>query len=150
KIIASLLDKPYRKVKLDKLLEKKVRNTETSRKYTNPKQQLKKNGTRVWMKKFLKKNRAASTAVHKVFRKFLSLCICLGKIPKKWKLVSIYLIPKKKEWNYSLANVRSIALLETFQKCMTKIYTDRLASIMINKNILRGPNFAGLPGNSTE
>ncbi|CAG8805388.1 33919_t:CDS:2, partial [Gigaspora margarita] len=69
--------------------------------------------------------RAASTVAHKVFQKFLSLCI------------------------YS-ANVRPIALLETFRKRITKIYTDRFARIIINKNILRGLNFASLPDNSTE
>src|SRR5260363_248835 len=206
KMIASLLDKPYRKVKLDKLLEKeglytrlisnpeqvldktrahfqdqfRQRRTNLSEEYQDwqevyePKTTIKEEWYKgmdeeileeEWLdmlKKLKGKSapgqsgitytliRAASSAAHKVFRKFLSLCFHLGKVPKKWKLASIYLIPKEKEWNYSLANVRPIALLETFRKCMTKIYTDRFARVMINKNILRGPNFAGLPGNSTE
>jgi hypothetical protein len=40
-------------------------------------------------------------------------------------------------------------LMETTRKCFTKIITNRLSTICKEKNILRGPNFAGLPGEST-
>jgi len=40
-------------------------------------------------------------------------------------------------------------LLEVTHKCFTKIITNRLAKICKENNILRGPNFAGLPGEST-
>ena len=33
---------------------------------------------------------------------------------------------------------------------MTKVLTKRLAQVLCEKKILKGPNFAGLPGNSTE
>ena len=33
---------------------------------------------------------------------------------------------------------------------MTKILTKRLAQVLCEKKILKEPNFAGLPGNSTE
>ena len=39
--------------------------------------------------------------------------------------------------------------METTRKCFTKIITNRLSSICKKYNILRGPNFAGLPGEST-
>ena len=49
-----------------------------------------------------------------------------------------------------LINTRPIALMETARKCFTKIITNRLSFICKEKNILRGPNFAGLPGESTQ
>ena len=62
----------------------------------------------------------------------------------------IYPIPKDLNWQYNLSNVKPIALLETLRKCTTKIFTKRLAQICCRKNILKEPNFAGLPGGSTE
>ena len=41
-------------------------------------------------------------------------------------------------------------MLETFRKCTTKILTRRLIQVFCERNILKGPNFAGLLGNSTE
>src|SRR6185436_5812266 len=61
-----------------------------------------------------------------------------------------YPIPKDVEWGYSLNNIRPIALIETFRKVVTKVVTKRLAKVFIEKEILKGPNYAGLPGNSTE
>src|ERR1700752_2388698 len=46
--------------------------------------------------------------------------------------------------------MRPIALLETFHKCTTKVLTKHFSKIISEKTILQGPNFAGLPGNSTE
>ena len=40
-------------------------------------------------------------------------------------------------------------LMETTRKCFTKIITNRLSTICKEKSILRGPNFAGLSGEST-
>ena len=40
-------------------------------------------------------------------------------------------------------------MLETTRKCFTKILTERLGGICKENNILKGPNFAGLPGEST-
>jgi hypothetical protein len=73
-----------------------------------------------------------------------------GEIPSKWKVAQVYPIAKDVEWGYSLNNIRPIALIETFRKVVTKVITKRLAKVMIEKEILRGPNYAGLPGNSTE
>ena len=41
-------------------------------------------------------------------------------------------------------------MIETFRKLVTKIVTRRLAKIFTERGILKGPNYAGLPGNSTE
>src|SRR5260363_5517 len=94
--------------------------------------------------------KAADNETQKVFRSFAGLCIQLGRIPTKWKVSQIYPIPKDANWGYDLGNVRPIALLKTFRKCTTKIYTKRLSQIIQKKNILKGPNFAGLTRGSTE
>ena len=93
---------------------------------------------------------AASAKVQEIFRLYAERCICTGIVPRNWKVSQIYPIPKDTDWQFDLNNVRPIALLETFRKCTTKILTKRLAQILSEKRILKGPNFAGLPGNSTE
>ena len=80
----------------------------------------------------------------------MNLCLQTGEVPDKWKIAQIYLIPKGTDWEFNLNNVRPIALLETFRKCITRVFTKRLSRILVKKNILKGPNFAGLPGDSTE
>ena len=62
----------------------------------------------------------------------------------------LYLIPKSEEWEYILSNARPIALLESFRKCVTRILNKRLAKVFVENEILKGPNFAGLPDCSTE
>ena len=47
-------------------------------------------------------------------------------------------------------NIRPIALLEIFRKCVTKVYTTRLERIIRKNNILEGSNFAELIESSTE
>src|SRR5579863_495772 len=61
----------------------------------------------------------------------------------------IYPIPKPKPWQSDITNTRPIVLLETTRKCFTKIVTQRLSALCKKHNILRVPNFAGLPGEST-
>ena len=92
----------------------------------------------------------AEMKTQEVFRAFADLCLELGEIPIKWKIAQVYPIPKDVEWGYSLNNIRPIALIETFRKIVTKVLTKRLARVFIEKEILKGPNYAGLPGNSTE
>ena len=76
-------------------------------------------------------------------------CIDSSLIPKSWKSSNIYPIPKNKEWEADLANTRPIMLMEMTRKCFTKIITNRLSIICKERSILRGPNFTGLPGEST-
>ena len=73
-----------------------------------------------------------------------------GEIPKKWKIAQVYPIPKDVDWRYSLINIRPIAFIETFRKIVTKVVTKRLAKVFAEKEILKGPNFADLSGNSIE
>ncbi len=76
-------------------------------------------------------------------------CLITSIIPKSWKTSNIYPISKNKEWEAELTNTRPIMLMETTRKCFIKIITNRLSTICKEKDILRGPNFAGLPGEST-
>ena len=78
------------------------------------------------------------------------MCLEVGEIPIKWKIAQVYPIPKDVEWGYSLNNIWPIALIETFRKIVTKTITRRLTKIFVEKEVLKGPNYAGLPGNSTE
>ena len=92
----------------------------------------------------------ASVKTQVAFRNFTSRCIETGKISLKWKVEQTYPIPKDVDWQFNLSNIRPIALLETFRKCVTKVYITRLERIIRVNNILEGSNFAGLIGSSTE
>ena len=71
-------------------------------------------------------------------------------VPHHGKTSTIFPIPKAKDWECDLTNTRPIILLETSRKCLTKIITNRLSFICKKYNILTGPNYAGLPGESTQ
>jgi exonuclease III len=84
-----------------------------------------------------------------VLRLFFNLFLKTSKTPLSWKQSLLYPISKGKDWECNLDNTRPIVLLEVTRKSFTKIITNRLAKICKENNILRGPNFAGLPGEST-
>ena len=86
----------------------------------------------------------------KTLKEFFSLCLEKGTCPLSWKSSTIFPIPKSKDWECDLTNTRPIILLETSRKCFTKIITNRLSEICKRHNILAGPNYAGLPGESTQ
>ena len=87
--------------------------------------------------------------MNKVIWNFVKACICLNDIPQQWKKANIYLIPKPKPWECDLNNTRPITLLETTRKAMIRLLNNRLAKIMTTHKILKGNQFAGLPGTST-
>ena len=76
-------------------------------------------------------------------------CIKLKDIPSAWREANIYPIPKPKDWNSDLSNTRPITLLETVRKAMVRIINDRLTKLMVKHTILKGNQFAALPGSST-
>jgi ribonuclease HI len=84
-----------------------------------------------------------------IFKHLANMCIQEGDIPTKWKFSQLYPIPKGEDWNYNLSNVRPIVLIETFRKTVVRILTHRLDKILVEHNMLEGPNFAGLSGDST-
>src|SRR6266540_4384229 len=73
-----------------------------------------------------------------------------GFIPDDWKLAYIYPIPKPMEWQCDLTKTRPLTLLDTMRKAVMKIITNRLSRIIAKHKVLRGNNFAGIPGGSTE
>jgi ribonuclease HI len=84
-----------------------------------------------------------------VLTELFNLFLIKGITPRSWKESLLYPISKGREWKCELNNTRPIVLLEVTRKCFTKILTERLGGICKEKNILKGPNFAGLPGEST-
>ena len=92
----------------------------------------------------------AGSIAQKVFIYLANLCIKEGEILTKWKLSQLYPIPKGEDWNYNLANTRPIVLIETFRKTVVRVLTHRLDKILVDFNVLEGPNFARLSGDSTK
>ncbi|GBB99263.1 hypothetical protein RclHR1_34630001 [Rhizophagus clarus] len=80
---------------------------------------------------------------------FFNLCLRHITLPKAWKQALIFPIPKPYEWEYLLSNTRPITLLETPQKILYSIITQRLNNILSKHNLLQHNNRAGLKGQST-
>jgi hypothetical protein len=80
---------------------------------------------------------------------FLNACIRLNDIPSAWREANVYPIPKPKEWECNLNNTRLITLLEVLRKLMVRILNTCLTTIFIQHKVLKGNQFAGLPGSST-
>jgi len=80
----------------------------------------------------------------------IQLCFQLEHIPDKWKQAHIYPIPKLIDWKCDITKTRPLMLLDTLRKAVIKIIINRLSSIMTKHSILKGNNFAGLSGRSTE
>ncbi|EXX54309.1 hypothetical protein RirG_235740 [Rhizophagus irregularis DAOM 197198w] len=72
-----------------------------------------------------------------------------GLIPMAWKTSVILRIPKPTNFEYNIMNTRPIALLDCFQKTITKMITNRLSSILKQHSVLQGYNCCSLPGECT-
>ena len=80
---------------------------------------------------------------------FVSACLRLNDIPDAWREANIYPIPKPTPWGCQLTNTCPITLLDTTRKAMIRLLNNRLSKIMSEHHVLRGNQFAGLPGKST-
>ena len=60
--------------------------------------------------------RKAGSLAQNLFLVLVNKYIKEGDIPTKWKVGQLYPILKRENWNYNLANVRPIVLLEAFRK----------------------------------
>ena len=87
--------------------------------------------------------------VHEMLLKLINATLKQEYIPIQWKQGNVYPIPKPHEWQCDLSNTRPIVLLETARKITTKILTQRLSRIIEKYDILKGPNYAALPHEST-
>ncbi|CAG8823719.1 43867_t:CDS:2, partial [Gigaspora margarita] len=151
RIIKSFLNKPFRKVIIDKYISKNGLHNEI---ILDPEEiklksmsQKRNKGDLVQGGRYRNLGEGIARSyikTQKIFRTFASACIKEGTVLLAWKVSQIYTIPKDSDWNYDLNNVRSIALIESFRKCLTKILTKYLSKIMVDKRILKGLNFAEL------
>ncbi|CAB4417327.1 unnamed protein product [Rhizophagus irregularis] len=78
----------------------------------------------------------------------MNSCLASSDISKDWRLASIVPIPKLHKFECLLKNTWPITLLETAQKLLVKIITDRLSRVIAAYQVLTGDNFAGLSGSS--
>jgi len=95
---------------------------------------------------FIKRAGPVATAA---FLRLSNLVLDCGIMPRKWKVGQIFPIPKLVEWDYALASTRPIMLLETFRKTLVRIVQRRLSLVLTQHRILKGQNYAGLPGEAT-
>ncbi|GET00059.1 RNA-directed DNA polymerase from mobile element jockey-like [Rhizophagus clarus] len=73
-------------------------------------------------------------------------CFASANIPDLWRQAMVFPIPKPHEWRCQLKNTRPITLLEVIRKSFVKLFYNRLSTILAAHNVLKGGNFAGLPG----
>jgi hypothetical protein len=61
----------------------------------------------------------------------------------------IYPIPKPDAFDFKMNNIGPIALLDTFRKCTTKLFTNRLSRLLKQNTVLSPLNFCGLKEEET-
>ena len=91
----------------------------------------------------------ADKKIQKLLWKLICMILELNFFPQDWKLAYIYPIPKVDNWNYDITQTRPITLLDVIRKSLVKLITNRLSIIIAQHNVLKGGNFAGIPGGST-
>ncbi|GBC13571.2 RNA-directed DNA polymerase from mobile element jockey-like [Rhizophagus irregularis DAOM 181602=DAOM 197198] len=72
----------------------------------------------------------------------------LGSNASALRQAMVFPIPKPHEWKCQLKNTKPITLLEVIRKSLVKLFYNRLASTLASNEVLKGGNFAGLPGGS--
>ena len=90
-----------------------------------------------------------SDEMQEVLYNFMCMCIRINNIPDAWRLAIIYPIPKPKPYDCNLINTRPITLLETPRKALISMLNRRFTKILVEKKVLKGNQFAGLPLQST-
>ncbi|GET60090.1 RNA-directed DNA polymerase from mobile element jockey-like [Rhizophagus irregularis DAOM 181602=DAOM 197198] len=78
----------------------------------------------------------------------IQACLSKADIPDLWRQAMVFPIPKPHEWKCQLKNTRPITILEVIRKSLVKLFYNRLSTIMASHDVLKGGNFAGLPGGS--
>ncbi|KAG9305254.1 hypothetical protein G9A89_001516 [Geosiphon pyriformis] len=71
-------------------------------------------------------------------------------IPSAWKEAWVSMISKPYEWEEVFMNTRSIVLIETAHKILSKILSDRISLACSTFDVLRGNNFSVLKGMTTQ
>jgi len=79
----------------------------------------------------------------------LNQCLIQKDIPDEWKKATVILIPKPKNWQGNVDITRPITLIETARKLLTRILTDRIATICHQNKILQGNNISVLKDTCT-
>src|SRR6266542_1837821 len=79
----------------------------------------------------------------------LNACLDTTLISHSWRQALLFLIPKPMDWECHIDKIQPIVLLEILRKILGKIFTQRISHIFVSHNILKGGNYAGLPGGST-
>jgi len=85
----------------------------------------------------------------RLFCEIVKASVLYRRVPLQWTEGVIFCLSKTNPWTGSLADVRPITLLEHGRKILFSILTNRLSSIMLEHNILKGANFSVLKGTST-
>ena len=70
--------------------------------------------------------------------------------PNGMETSQLFPIPKPTDWEFNLEKTWPIILLECLRKLTVRVINTRLARLCLEHNILRGPNFGGLPGGHTK
>src|ERR1044072_2705655 len=86
----------------------------------------------------------------KYLKEIVSLCFASSHIPSEWKEATIYPIPNPPESHCYLKNTHPITLLDTARKLMTRSMNNRLCAILSQHKVMKGNNYAGLPGCSCD